>query len=357
MSSSTAELTLILKAQNLAKGAVADLRAGLDGIRTTAQTAGAQLVTAFAGKGQALVRELGALTTSLLTGTDLTTAAINLGATVAGGLVTAFGEQVVAKLAGSALLATIGGALSTAGAAIGSAISAAIPVGMAAAPALLLAAVVAAIAFLVTHPEIAAKVLQIAGDIVRGIVGGIAGLVKGVLGVFGDVFRAVLGGTASFIGSVVGWYLSIPGKIVSLGADIVRTIIGGLASFPGKVAAVVREAFANLKIDVGPFHISASGVRIDLPDITTPSVPRSQSQYANFGPQGHASGGWVGLNGPELGWFGERGPEYVVPNNQLGSVLGGGVRLEGVSMADIDRAIDEGMLFRLRRAGTGLIAG
>jgi TP901 family phage tail tape measure protein len=36
---------------------------------------------------------------------------------------------------------------------------------------------------------------------------------------------------------------------------------------------------------------------------------------------GHQSGGWVGLHGPELGWLGERGPEYVVPNS---AVRGGG---------------------------------
>ena len=35
------------------------------------------------------------------------------------------------------------------------------------------------------------------------------------------------------------------------------------------------------------------------------------------GVSGHASGGWVGLHGPELGVLGERGPEYVVPNNRL----------------------------------------
>jgi hypothetical protein len=37
---------------------------------------------------------------------------------------------------------------------------------------------------------------------------------------------------------------------------------------------------------------------------------------------GHAAGGWAGLHGPELAWLGERGPEYVIPNHQLGS--GGG---------------------------------
>lgn len=32
----------------------------------------------------------------------------------------------------------------------------------------------------------------------------------------------------------------------------------------------------------------------------------------------YAEGGWVGLNGPEVALLGERGPEYVIPNHQLG---------------------------------------
>lgn len=39
-------------------------------------------------------------------------------------------------------------------------------------------------------------------------------------------------------------------------------------------------------------------------------------------PAAKAEGGWVGLNGPEIALVGERGPEYVVPNNRLGSMGG-----------------------------------
>ncbi len=35
---------------------------------------------------------------------------------------------------------------------------------------------------------------------------------------------------------------------------------------------------------------------------------------------GYQSGGWVGLRGPEVALVGERGPEYVVPNNRLGNM-------------------------------------
>jgi hypothetical protein len=41
-------------------------------------------------------------------------------------------------------------------------------------------------------------------------------------------------------------------------------------------------------------------------------------------PKKNAKGGWVGLSGPELSWVGEEGPEYIVPNNKLGSRGGSG---------------------------------
>lgn len=41
---------------------------------------------------------------------------------------------------------------------------------------------------------------------------------------------------------------------------------------------------------------------------------------------GYARGGWAGLNGPELAILGERGPEYVVPNDRL-SRMGGDIYL------------------------------
>lgn len=54
---------------------------------------------------------------------------------------------------------------------------------------------------------------------------------------------------------------------------------------------------------------------------------------------GHAAGGWVGLQGPELGWLGERGPEYVVPHSAMMS--GGAVETVRVEIAVGDRVAEE----------------
>jgi len=67
----------------------------------------------------------------------------------------------------------------------------------------------------------------------------------------------------------------------------------------------------------------------------------------------HAAGGWVGLNGPELGVLGEKGPEYITPNKDLRKSSGSGVTIQGVSEREIMDMVDRGLYFRLRRAGTG----
>src|SRR5439155_1692712 len=40
-------------------------------------------------------------------------------------------------------------------------------------------------------------------------------------------------------------------------------------------------------------------------------------------PLHHAAGGWAGLNGPELSWLGEQGPEYVISNHELAGAAAG----------------------------------
>jgi hypothetical protein len=69
--------------------------------------------------------------------------------------------------------------------------------------------------------------------------------------------------------------------------------------------------------------------------------------------KGSAAGGWVGQYGPETITVGERGPEYVTPNHQLGGPARGGtggVMLQGVSERELMDMVDRQMYFRLRRA-------
>lgn len=100
-------------------------------------------------------------------------------------------------------------------------------------------------------------------------------------------------GGRDFVGKIVSFIQQLPGKFAQWLGDIVRKVIGwgadlargalraggdfvggfirGIASLPGKVADKIRSAFANLRIDIGPFHITGRGITIDLPKIELPS--------------------------------------------------------------------------------------
>jgi hypothetical protein len=71
-----------------------------------------------------------------------------------------------------------------------------------------------------------------------------------------------------------------------------------------------------------------------------------------------ASGGWVGLNGPEIRMLGEKGPEYVVPNHQLGK--GGGTQtiylvIDGKTVAGaIVPAVSRQMYYEMQQAAPTL---
>lgn len=88
--------------------------------------------------------------------------------------------------------------------------------------------------------------------------------------------------------------------------------------------------------------------------------PSWWSKVANIA--GYASGGWAGLNGPELAVLGERGPEYVVPNSHVRASGGGsvtidlrgaqvydGTKFEDLMVRALDRAQRGGKIVKVTR--------
>lgn len=119
-------------------------------------------------------------------------------------------------------------------------------------------------------------------------------------------------------------------------AGAIGTVIGFLADMIQKVRDAI-EWFSKLASSVAGMS-SADRIKQDL---------------HNAGVPGYASGGWAGLNGPELAIVGERGPEFIVPNG--GSAGGmGGVTIQGVTEAEIMDMVDRGLYFRLQRAAPTL---
>jgi hypothetical protein len=351
MSSSVAELTLVMKARNLADQAIAELHTGLDSVGAKAEAAASRFTRAFLTIGSQLTNILGNAVQGALSGQGLDQIVAQSGIMLAGVLVEQFGASLLEKLAGSAFVAAIAGGLATVGSTIGGLIAAAIPVGMAAWPVLLVGAIAAGIVFLINNPDVVAKIASFAAGLVHGIIEGVQKLPGLLLDVVLAAGKLMIQATIGIVGTIATWWLSLPLKLVGLGADIVRTIVGGLVSLPGKIADVVRQAFANLKIDVGPFHISASGVRIDLPTLQDPKYSGTSSYDYHL--THHAGGGWAGLHGPELSWLGEKGPEYVISNDALrggGGMAGTAVRLVGISREQLDDLIDRSIYFQIQRA-------
>lgn len=350
----TAELTLILKAQNLAQIEFDKIRTGMEKITVTAKIVAGDVAAAFQRIGRRIANQFGNVAQDILSGGNLTTALATVGITMAGALVEGLMAHLIpsllGRLAATSTFAPIIASLTAEGLTLGGVLSAALGVGMAALPFILAAAAVAALVYLISNPEAREKVRGVALMILGKIGDGLKALPGLLGGIFVGAWNLVTGAVGAFVTTVAGFWLALPGRLIGLGASLVTTIIGGLVSLPGKIADVVREAFRKLKIDIGPFHIRASGVTIDLPHINTPGYTSHIYQ-----PTAHAVGGWAGLHGPELSWLGEKGPEYVIPNHDLGR--GGGTPVVIPIVIDgreIARVVDKRLYYAVQRAAPTL---
>ena len=110
------------------------------------------------------------------------------------------------------------------------------------------------------------------------------------LGSHGIALQSVLVGVARGIGAA----FTIVAAVIKGIVDAIKWVIDNI----GKALAWSKEQGAK--------GANAGGV-YSPPVAVVPSIG------------GHASGGWVGLNGPEIALVGERGPEYVMPAGQTGA--------------------------------------
>ena len=127
-----------------------------------------------------------------------------------------------------------------------------------------------------------------------------------------DAFRGGSEAAKGFLDILLGTQ-----QFTQYGSTSFRTggLVGALQAFGqaametakqiGIAIARIQGFFANPSVDTSPGW-----------GFLDPGNPRNiwNGDPLGVGKGGHAAGGWVGLNGPEISLLGERGPEYVVPN-------------------------------------------
>lgn len=337
MSTSQVTTELVYKARDLASGAIEGLTSSIDGMASKAAAGASRITGAFRSMGGALSNAIGNSVEGLASGGSIDAALASAGIYMAGQMAEQFAGRMLENIASSGLMAALAAPLGALGSAMGGLLAAAIPIGMALLPVLIVGAIVAAVVFLINNPDIVQKIIDFASGLVSTLVDAVSGFLSNLPTIMGDLFAAawdfIINGVVPFIGKLVELWMSIPQRLLGLGASILGTIIDGLAGLPGKLMDIVGDAFRSLRLDIGPFHISASGVTVDLPNI---DVPHFASGVRNFG------GGLaiVGEVGPELVRL-PRGSD-VYNHRQLAAAGGGGggpativLQLDGRTVAKV----------------------
>jgi hypothetical protein len=112
-----------------------------------------------------------------------------------------------------------------------------------------------------------------------------------------------LTGAMKTIADAIGFVISVVKNAISWLGDLVGAVGSAIRALQDLIGMIYKTHTAQQGID---YH-------------TTGQVP------------GHAEGGWVGMSGEEIIRVGEKGPEYVIPNNQLasaGATGGGGLTVQ-----------------------------
>lgn len=355
MSANQAELTLILKAKNLAEAEFAKIKDSLSKVAVTAGQVADDMTEAFKRVGKRIASRLGNLASDILSGGSIQNSLLAVGATLAGAMVEGLSAHLLPalleKVGTTTLFAPLAAEMAAGGVTVGTALSTAIAVGMAALPFVIAAAAVAALVYLVANPEARQKAREVALMIIGRIGDGLRALPGFLADVFRNAFGLVVTLTTTFVQTVVGFWLSIPGKLLSLVIEI-PGIIGAALRGVLKIAGQIVGKIIDVILAIPRAVADALGAISKLAPAINLVDPGARDRALGGG-FGHAAGGWVGLHGPEMAIVGEKGPEFIRPAGTGTGGTGGsgsGFTIRGVSEREIVDMVDRGLYFRLRRA-------
>lgn len=116
-----------------------------------------------------------------------------------------------------------------------------------------------------------------------------------------------------------------PGLVAALGfvIDKMAILVGWLSQALGFIGSLMAIKASDVTAAATRGSAAASPSRGMLPPGYGGRAGASGTATQTAGH--HATGGWVGMNGPELSWVGEQGPEYISPNKSGGRGGGGTV--------------------------------
>lgn len=142
-------------------------------------------------------------------------------------------------------------------------------------------------------PKLPAMFGRFISEAISKIIGMAPSVVAGAFNMASQFHSTIVGFLAKLPGEFFKFLTkvitSLPGLAADLargalgaGADFVNGFIKGLGDLPKKLFNAIASAVRGIKVDIGPFHISASGIRIDMPKLDWP-----QLQLPSF-----ATGAW-----------------------------------------------------------------
>lgn len=217
----------------------------------------------------------------------------------------------------------------------------------------------------------------------RELIDQIAALVSGVLT---ELFTTI-GTVITWIGNLVSAIANnedamnvlgtIAGAIataVDLAWNAIKTLIGWIADVVGAITKnkTIMTAFrTGWGLIAGAIQTVVDALRgvVEWAGKALDALNPFDSKTFNVGhftgpqaPGGHASGGLAGLNGPELSWLGERGPELVIDADRTRQLLaGGGLGGQGghshpiiLNGREVARAVDSLLFADLQPASVGV---
>lgn len=155
-----------------------------------------------------------------------------------------------------------------------------------------------------------------------------------------DVLPTLPGKLLALLTAITDWMAktAVPALLkaaADLGGAILDGMLNGLKTLGSALVNAISEAIRSIHIDIGPFHLSADGFRIDMPSFPEIQLPKLPGMAAG-GPVFAGTAYMVGERGPEV--FAPSTSGRIIPSmsGYVTPILGGGGRSGGNTYVSVN---------------------